>query len=138
MQQAKLNLISKVDKTHEYVEDLLTMMSDLSGKVDTSAVLIDENKAFIIEKLRAFQISITKELRQATEHLDLAAYEASFNKIEDDIVTVFQDVGGIKQQIFTEQDELRKWRHQMEIDLQLFYEKYDTRIQEAGLSDEER
>lgn len=54
MQQAKHNLISKVDKTHEYVEDLLTMMSDLSGKVDTSAVLIDENKAFIIEKLRAF------------------------------------------------------------------------------------
>jgi hypothetical protein len=44
--------------------------------------LLDENKAFIIEKLRNFESGIIRELKQATEHLDLAAYEASFDRLE--------------------------------------------------------
>lgn len=50
--------------------------------MDTTAQLLDENKAYIIEKLRNFENGIIRELKLATEHLDLSAYEASFEKLE--------------------------------------------------------
>jgi hypothetical protein len=89
-------LTAKVDKSHEILEDHLDLVNTLNGKVDASAQLVDENKAFIIEKLRTFEIGIIKELREATEHLDLAAYEASFDKLENDMLTIVKDLGGVR------------------------------------------
>jgi hypothetical protein len=77
-------------------------------------------------------------LREATEHLDLAAYEASFDKLENDMLSIVKDIGGVRQEVLTDRDDLRKWRHQLSMDMQLFYEKYDNRLEEAGLSDEDR
>lgn len=37
-----------------------------------------------------------KELREATEHLDLAAYEASFDKLENDMMSIVKDLGGLR------------------------------------------
>ena len=51
---------------------------------------------------------------------------------------IVQDVSGIRQEVTTDKEDLRKWRHQISLDMQMFYEKYDARIQEAGLSDEDR
>lgn len=68
----------------------------LNGKVDTTAQLLDENKAFIIEKLRNFEAGIIRELKLATEHLDLAAYEASFDKLERDLVDAVKDIGYVR------------------------------------------
>jgi len=93
---AKLSLTAKVDKSHEILEDHLDLVHTLNGKVDASAQLVDENKAFIIEKLRMFEINIVNELREATEHLDLAAYEASFDKLENDMMTIVKDLGGVR------------------------------------------
>ena len=132
MQIAKMSLIAKVDKSHEILEDHLDLVNTLNGKVDTSAQLVDENKAFIIEKLRTFELGIVKELREATEHLDLAAYEASFDKIEQDMIAIVKDLGAVRQEVFTDRDDLSKWRNQVTLDLQMFYEKYETKISESG------
>lgn len=132
MQTAKMSLIAKVDKSHEILEDHLDLVNTLNGKVDTSAQLVDENKAFIIEKLRTFELGIIKELREATEHLDLAAYEASFDKIEQDMIAIVKDLGAVRQEVFTDRDDLSKWRNQVTLDLQLFYEKYETKLSESG------
>ena len=58
--------------------------------------MLDENKAYIIEKLRNFETSIIRELKQATEHLDLAAYEASFERLEKDLVEAVREIGYVK------------------------------------------
>lgn len=89
---------------------------------------MDENKAFIIEKLRTFEVGIIKELREATEHLDLAAYEASFDKLESDLLTIVKDLGGVRQEVMTDREDLRKWRHQIFLDMQMFYESYNGKI----------
>lgn len=128
MQLVKISLIAKVDKSHELLEDQLDLVNTLNGKVDTSAQLVDENKAFIIEKLRTFEVGIIKELREATEHLDLAAYEASFDKLESDLLTIVKDLGGVRQEVMTDREDLRKWRHQIFLDMQMFYESYNGKI----------
>lgn len=138
MQLAKVNLISKVDKSHELLDDYFEMLNELSGKIDSAAQLVDENKAFLIEKLRNFQIGITKELREATEHLNLAAYEASFDKLDNDMLMLVKDFNSIRHEVSTNREDLTKWRHQVSLDMQLFYEKYDARIEEAGLPEEDR
>lgn len=79
--------------------------------MDTTAQLLDENKAYIIEKLRNFESGIIKELKLATEHLDLAAYEASFEKLEHDLIDTVKDISFIKQEFFADREELTNWRH---------------------------
>ena len=50
-------------------------------------------------------------MREATAHLDLAAYEASFDKLENDMLMIAKDLGGIRQEVTTDREDLRKWRH---------------------------
>lgn len=73
--------------------------------------MLDENKAFIIEKLRNFESGIIRELKLATEHLDLAAYEASFDKLERDLVDAVKDIGYVRQELGSDRSELSDWRH---------------------------
>jgi len=93
------SLLAKVDKTHEIIEDHLDLLQVLNGKIDTTAALVDENKAFIIEKLRSFENSVIRELKQATEHLDLAAYETSFDRLEKDLVDTVKELGTLRSEL---------------------------------------
>ena len=50
-------------------------------------------------------------MKLATEHLDLAAYEASFEKLEHDLIDTVKDISFIKQEFFADREELTNWRH---------------------------
>jgi hypothetical protein len=100
------SLLAKVDKTHEIIEDHLDLLQVLNGKIDTTAALVDENKAFIIEKLRSFENSVIRELKQATEHLDLAAYETSFDRLEKDLVDTVKELGTLRSELNQDKDAL--------------------------------
>lgn len=50
------------------------------------------------------------------------------------MIAIVKDLGAVRQEVFTDRDDLSKWRNQVTLDLQMFYEKYETKLQESGFS----
>lgn len=70
----------------------LELIEGLNKKTELATQLVEENKQMIIEKLAQFEHGVIKELKDATEHLDLKAYDATFNKLEKDIDNFYQEI----------------------------------------------
>ena len=49
------------------------------------------------EKLSQFERGVTEELKAATAHLDLKAYEESFAKIEKDVTVFYKELSGLRE-----------------------------------------
>jgi hypothetical protein len=52
--------------------------------------------------------------------------------------TLFTEVSKVKQDKLSSEKDLQDWREKMGQDLEIFYNRYDDKIRQAGLSDSER
>ena len=101
--------------------------------------LIEDNKTYVIERLRQFELQIVQQLESATKHLDLEAYDESITRLEHDVVGMASEFANLKQQHDDSWQGLSKWKQSLQKDFQLFYEKYDAKVSKAGgLSDSDR
>lgn len=66
--------------------------------------MIDENKKFVISRLRQFEQTVVQQLKQATGHLDLKAFDESLEKVESDFLGVAKEIGLIKQNMLQERE----------------------------------
>ena len=86
------------------------MIDALNKKCDRATGLIEENKGMLIEKLGIFENGIIQELKEATEHLDLKAYEESFAKIEEDINNLYKEFSQFRDDMHGSEQEIGEWR----------------------------
>lgn len=60
----------------------------MDERLATAADSTKSNKTFLQERLQAFESGVIAELKKATAHLNMEAYESSFQKIESDIAAL--------------------------------------------------
>ena len=88
--------------------------------------------------MQSFNNEVTKELQNATKYLDLKSYDMSIEKIEKDVAHFFKELAQTKTDTSQQFSSLTEWREQLSKDMQVFYDEYDAKINEATISDEER
>ena len=70
----------------------MNLMEALNKKCDAQGTAIVENRKILQEKLKAFEEQVVGELRNATQYLDLKAYDASIEKLEKDVEHFFKEL----------------------------------------------
>ena len=106
LDQHRIANSNKLDAMNQVLEDHLDLIHGLNDKLDSSKNIVEQNKLFLSEKLHLFENGVIKELKEATKHLDMEAYEASFRKLEEDIDLVNEDLNRLEQTISTNKNEV--------------------------------
>lgn len=81
---------------------------------------------------------MTQELKNATQYLDLKAYDASIEKVEKDVTHFFKELGTLRNDFEDQNRRLFLWREKLSGDMQVFYDEYDDKIREGSVTEEER
>jgi len=81
---------------------------------------------------------VTQELKNATQYLDLKAYDASIEKVEKDVTHFFKELGTLRNDFEDQNRRLFLWREKLSGDMQVFYDEYDDKIREGSVTEEER
>lgn len=116
----------KTQRLEEAAADHIDLIETLNRKVDKQVTTIEDNKAFIIDKLAVFQAGVINELKEATSHFSFKAYEESFRKIEMDMDTFYKELLRVREESETKSKELADWKQKLGTDLLNFYKKYDS------------
>ena len=116
----------------------MALMEALNKKCDAQGSAIVENRKILQEKIKTFEGEIVNELKQATQYLDLKAYDASIEKVEKDITHFFKELGQLRTDFEDQSGDLKNWREKLAGDMQIFYNEYDDKIKEGSVTDEER
>ena len=67
----------------------MALMEKINKKSDAQAQAIVENRKLVVEKIKRFEEQVTEELRNATQFLDLNAYDQDIERIANDVTDFF-------------------------------------------------
>ena len=84
------------------IQENMELMEKLNEKCDAQSQAIVTNREMLDEKLSQFERGVTEELKAATAHLDLQAYEESFAKVEKDITVFYKELSQLREDYATQ------------------------------------
>ena len=54
------------------------------------------------------------------------------------MVVAYKEIVNVKNEFAADRSDLLDWRMKIQVDLKMFYEKFDLKIKESGFTDEDR
>ena len=124
--------------THDMLQEHMALMEHLNGKCDAQSAALLASGRTIDEKLTQFERGVIAELKAATEHMDLAAHEATFAKLEKDVSALYSELAQVRTDAGAHQEGLQGWVQRLSTDMKVFYDTYGEQLKEHALTPQEK